>query len=225
MNSDSHTPSATNPSFPGASMGASTSRPSDESEPTSGSAHVPSWLIMFVGILIYGGQLYLADHAGEFHPQVYEPFKSYDEVAALTPKGGIEALVAKGQAVYQICAACHQANGLGQPGAFPPLVGSEWVLEKNPSRLIRIPLHGLTGPITVKGQALTANMAALGDSTFREGNEDLAAVLTYIRQAWGNNAPPVTVEQVKTIRDETKDRPENGARPWTAEELLKIPVE
>ncbi len=57
-----------------------------------------------------------------------------------------------GEATYaKTCAACHQPTCLGLPGAFPPLAGSEWVKESDPTRIIRIVLHGVGGPIRVNG--------------------------------------------------------------------------
>lgn len=125
------------------------------------------------------------------------------------PPGG-EATVS-GAEVYATCAACHQANGQGMPGSWPPLAGSEWLLN-NPEVPIRIVLHGLHGPITVKGQSYNNLMQAWGE-TFSD--EQIAAVLTYARSNWGNNAPAVTAEQVATVREATKEHTEM----WTAEEL------
>jgi hypothetical protein len=64
-------------------------------------------------------------------------------------------------------------------------------------------------------------MAALGQSL--PNNEDVAAILSYIRQAWGNKAPLVVPEQVDAVRQETANRAQDGSAPWTSEELLKIP--
>lgn len=193
--------------------------PSDEREPTAGKAPAPMWLIVVFGLLFYWSQIYLDSHGGGFHPQVYEKYASYDHVVAMNPKSGAQELIAKGESLFNLCGACHGASGQGGPLA-PPLAESEWVLEPNPARLIRIPLHGLTGPIKVKGVDYNMSMAALGTAL---SDEDLSAILTYIRQAWGNKAPPVTPEQVKQIRDETSSRP-IGTQPWTAAELQQVPV-
>ena len=88
------------------------------------------------------------------------------------------------------CAACHQANGQGLPGVFPPLAGSEWVVG-DPQVLANILLHGVTGPITVAGKSYEGAMPS-----FRQlGDAELAAVASYIRSAWGNQAAPLTSEQ------------------------------
>ncbi len=84
------------------------------------------------------------------------------------------------------CAACHQATGQGLPGVFPPLAGSEWVTGE-PRVLANILLHGVTGPITVAGKSYEGAMPA-----FRQlGDAELAAVASYIRSAWGNQAAAV----------------------------------
>lgn len=109
------------------------------------------------------------------------------------------------------CIACHQATGLGIPGQFPPLVGSEWVTG-SAERLIRIILHGLIGEIEVEGESFTGAMPTWGPS-FKD--EELAAVATYVRRSWGNKAAPVTTATVTRIRLATATR----TTPWTAREL------
>src|SRR5262252_4776394 len=65
-----------------------------------------------------------------------------------------------GEAQFATCAVCHQATGLGMPNTFPPLAGSEYV-NGPPTKHIAIVLHGLTGPVTVKGQSFNSTMAPL----------------------------------------------------------------
>jgi len=112
------------------------------------------------------------------------------------------------------CGACHQPHGLGQEGLAPPLVDSEWVLGP-PQRVVRIVLHGLHGPVNVKGKTFQLDMPALG--VFED--DQIAAILTYIRREWGHTAGPVESDLVKKIRAETEKREEA----WTEAELLKIP--
>lgn len=97
---------------------------------------------------------------------------------------------------YSTCATCHQANGQGLPGAFPPLAGSEYATAADATIPIRIVLLGAQGPITVKGQRFNSTMpswASLSDA-------DLAAALTYVRSHWGNTASAVTAAQVAAER-------------------------
>jgi mono/diheme cytochrome c family protein len=82
--------------------------------------------------------------------------------------------------------------------------------------MIRIPLAGLAGPITVKGQEYNMNMAAMGAAL---SDDDLAAVLTYIRVSWGNKAEKITPAQVHAVRGEVGNR----TQPWSAGELNAIP--
>ncbi|RYD20942.1 MAG: cytochrome c [Verrucomicrobiaceae bacterium] len=115
-----------------------------------------------------------------------------------------------GKAAYMICAACHGQEGEGTP-AGPPLAGSEWVTGPV-SNLILIQMRGLTGPITVAGKEYTfpAGMFPLGLP-----DKDIADVLTYIRNSFGNKASAVKVEQVTPLRGEV------GKPQLTAAELTK----
>jgi glucose/arabinose dehydrogenase/mono/diheme cytochrome c family protein len=126
-----------------------------------------------------------------------------------------------GETHYQrICLGCHQIHGNGQQYVAPPLVGSEWVLESE-KRLVAILMDGLMGPIEVLGKTYTVpeiqpmmpGLRANPEFT----DEQLAAIATYVRNAWGNGAPPVTVETVATYRESVAPR-----APWTPEELLKL---
>ena len=214
---------AKGPAKAGPSSGTAANQPLAETEPTAGKAQAPMWLIVLFGLLFYWAQLYLDNYAGGFNPQVYSPYRSYQEVSAANPKSGPEALIAKGEALYGLyCVACHQANGLGTPGQFPPLAGSEWVLAPNPARLIRILLNGPTGPFKVRDVDWNppGTMPPIG-SAFppEEVDGNIAAILSFVRQNWGNKAPPMLPEQVKAVREETSSR----TTPWTMDELLKIP--
>ena len=112
---------------------------------------------------------------------------------------------------------CHGPEG-SSIGQFPPVAGSEWVLAPGPSRLVRIALNGLAGPIEVQGREFNSAEPAWRDVL---SDEEIAAVLTYIRTngKWENMATPVSPGQVKAIRETTRLR--TGA--WTASGLLAIP--
>jgi mono/diheme cytochrome c family protein len=178
-------------------------------------------LLIFV---IYLGEVYVMNHGGDvmggtaarFPATVYDPFVSYAEVKRANPKReGPDPEF--GQLVFEKnCQLCHQATGLGSPAQqFPPLAGSEWVLAEGPNRMIRIVLHGLNGPIQVAGQQFGGAAMA----TFQTLSDDeIAAVLTHERSSWGNKAALVTSQQVKKVRDATKDR----GSAWTADELKNI---
>ncbi len=110
-----------------------------------------------------------------------------------------------GRQIYQRCATCHQPTGLGIPGAFPPLAGSEWASAADAGVPIRIVLHGLEGPITVKGQKFNSAMPAYGTNQ-PMNDAEVAAVLTYVRSSWGNKGGAVTAAAVHTVREATAAR-------------------
>ena len=122
-----------------------------------------------------------------------------------------------GQQIFQRCAVCHQATGLGLPGSFPPLAGSEWATAANAALPIRVVLHGLQGPVTVKGQKFSSAMPAYGTNQPLSDSE-VAAVLTYVRSAWGNAASAVTPEQVAAERTATASR----TTMWTVGDLQPL---
>lgn len=104
-----------------------------------------------------------------------------------------------GKRVYEAnCQACHQAEGQGIPGAFPPLAGSDF-LNADPTRAIDVVLHGLKGPIKVNGQAFDSIMPAM-----RLSDEDTANVLTYVLNSWDNQGSVVTPNEVAKRRNEGK---------------------
>lgn len=178
-------------------------------------------VVLFILLALggYGGAHYLEHYSGGFNAKVYEPFPNHAFLVKYPPLGEGGGPVAKGKRVYETyCQVCHQPSGLGLPGQFPPLAGSEWVVAKKSDRIIRIVLNGLAGPVEVKGQQFNAAMVPFGPVL---GDEDIANVLSYIRATWGNSADPVKTEEVKAIRAEAQSR----ALPWSAQELLQIPVE
>ena len=123
-----------------------------------------------------------------------------------------------GEQLYQQrCVSCHQANGQGLAGAFPPLVGSEYALASNVAVPIRIVLNGMQGPVTVKGVQYNGVMPP-GGAGIALSDEEAAAVLTYVRSAWGNSAPAITPQQVATERA----APRSATGPTTAEELAPL---
>ena len=180
-------------------------------------ARLSPWFMALVGVMAVWADLHLIHEAGDFSAEVYAPYISMAEVEKEYPQSDEERMFARGAAVYLTCAACHQPNGKGIPGQFPPLAGSDWVVVGGPNRMIRIVLHGLQGPMIVDGLPYNNIMAPLGTLS----DEDIAAVLTYVRgnKEWGNNAAPITPEQVAAVRAQTSDR----SQPWTADELLRIP--
>lgn len=104
-------------------------------------------------------------------------------------------------AVYTMyCGACHQRDGKGDGGRFPPLEGSEWV-SGDKTRLINVVLNGLSGPITVKGLPYSETMPAHGSFL---NDAQVSEVLTYIRKSWGNNSDAISKEEVAAVRQSGK---------------------
>jgi mono/diheme cytochrome c family protein len=125
-----------------------------------------------------------------------------------------------GAAVYtQICAACHGTTGQGVVPSAPPLASSEWATGSE-NRLIRLVLQGIAGPISVNGTTyqpptILPEMPGLAGGL---DDDQIASVLTYIRNSWGHNAAPITPAQVAAVRNETRQL----SRPWTPASLLEI---
>jgi quinoprotein glucose dehydrogenase len=132
-------------------------------------------------------------------PQVPEPLDPSTLAVDAPPASNVDAkVITLGKTQYIVCGACHGQNGEGTP-IGPPLAGSEWV--NGPAEnLIRIQLRGLEGPITVKGVThdIPGGMAPLA----YQNDEQIAAVLTYIRNSFGNSAPAVTASEVAALRSE-----------------------
>lgn len=152
---------------------------------------------------------HLLPTAGKITLELPAPQAAYlKKVAASGP-----VVVSPGQAIYEgLCLNCHQAAGQGLAGVYPPLAKSEWVAG-DPQTLIRITMHGLAGPTKVQGKEYgLVPMPPMGLD-----DQQLADVLTYVRNAFGNKAPAVKPDEVKTVREATKGR----TAPWTAAELGK----
>ena len=127
-----------------------------------------------------------------------------------------EAVFEAGKAQYILCQACHGPTGEGVPGLAPPLANSEWV--QGPiENLIRIQLRGLTGPISVAGVDYNLPVPMIAQAF--QTDEQIAAVLTYVRNSFGNKGSAVTPEQVKAFRGEV------GKPPLTVEDLKQPKAE
>jgi mono/diheme cytochrome c family protein len=157
----------------------------------------PHW-----GPLLESGKLHLGSTAQE----------DYLKKMASAPKPVLK----PGQPLYEMaCLACHQPEGKGLPGVYPPLAGSQWVAG-SPEPLIKVILHGLSGPIKVAGQIYgngqnaipMPGMAGLTD-------QQIVDVINYVRSEFAGGSSSITVEEVKKVRSETAARD----RAWTAAEL------
>jgi len=118
------------------------------------------------------------------------------------------------EGAYQtVCKACHQDEGQGVPGAFPPLAGSEW-LTADPETPIRVVLLGLAGPIEVKGLKFSSVMPPPPGMT----DEKIAEAVTFARSHFGNKASPVDVAMVKAVRASLAGRTQS----WSPAELSAL---
>ena len=186
----------------------------EKAEPTEGNSPLPLLLLGLMSALILFSSIYLGRYSGGFDPLVYD-----ERILPGMLEGGAAPVAQDpkviGKRVFANCIACHQTTGLGLPGAYPPLAGSEWV-QGTENRIVRIVLNGLSGPITVKSTSFNNSMPAFGPQL---RDEQIADVLTYVRSEWGNNAPAILSDKVKEIRAAVAGR----AGPWSPDELLKIP--
>ena len=205
MNSEERDPSSVRDPSPGPL----------EASPRMDKRPIPGWLFAVIGVGIFWSGAYLFSYSGGFAADVFDYKPKYGAQAAAAA-GPPDPKVLGKKLFSANCVTCHQANGQGQPGQFPPLAGSEFVLGDASNRLIAIVLKGLQGQVQVKGQAFNNAMQAWeGQYT----DQQLAAILSYVRSDWGNNAPEIPPEAVKTMRDELKNRKDQ----WTLAELMQIP--
>lgn len=153
-----------------------------------------------IGMLEVTGNEDKLVYSGKTSDDVYHP-----EGGAIQEMPGEKQTIAKaknkqeqiqfGKRIYeQNCLACHQANGMGVPGAFPPLAKSDY-LNKDKKRAIGVVLNGLTGEITVNGKQYNSVMPAQ-----RLSADQVANVLTYVYNSWGNNGSTVSPAEVSTVQ-------------------------
>ena len=157
-----------------------------------------------LGMLKVEGPEDQALYSGKQFDLVYQPeggaIQTMTAQAPTVPPAANKAeRIVRGERTFKsVCAACHQPSGLGIPGAFPPLAGSDF-LNADKQRAIGIVVRGLTGPVLVNGNTFNSVMPALGFS-----DEDIANVLTFVYSSWGNAGHEVTPDEVKTVRQATE---------------------
>lgn len=184
----------------------------EKEEPREGYSPVPMFLVFAFAALCFWAGMYLMDNSGGFRWDAYSP--------DFNPSAGAPAVVEiplfdRGAKVFRNqCAQCHQATGQGVAGVYPPLAESEWVVG-NSEVLGRILINGLSGPIEVKGNTYNGNMPAFGPNGLNLKAKDLAGVMTYIRQEWGNAEGDVTLEMAEGYLENYGSR----GSVWSAAEL------
>ena len=197
----------------------------EKREPRVGAEPLSIWLIAVYGLAVFFGGAYLGRYSGNFSGEALDPYggeagamkktggpQGAEQVAELTPRD-------RGKKIFAAnCQTCHQANGLGVPGQYPPLAGSEFTTG-GPRRPAMIVLKGLQGPVTVKGQKFGSAVMQPWDKTLTD--QKIADVMTYERSEWGNNASAVTAEQIAALRKELANHPES----YTEHDILAAPDE
>ncbi len=192
----------------------------EKTEPREGGQPLPTEMIVAAFALLLFGGWYLGKYSADFAVDRYEGPNAYavsgelsGEQSSATGKSGPDPML-MGKRIFNNCVSCHQATGQGLAGRYPPLDGNPLVSGRA-DNLARIVLHGLTGPIEVLGHPYNGQMpkwSQLDDAS-------LAAVLTYIRGSWSNQASAVEPAFVARVREQYPGR----SLPWTAAELDAAP--
>jgi mono/diheme cytochrome c family protein len=161
------------------------------------------WPLIALSVVLIGwGLWYYFDNAGF-------PLAAGDRRTPIVEPGLDDV---DGARVYAAnCVACHQADGQGAGGVFPPLAQARWVVG-SPERLVQIMLYGIQGPIEVRGTVYDGVMPAFA----RLSDAELAAVTSHIRSSWGNAASPIRPEDVAAGRQRDPGR----TSPWAGGEEL-----
>jgi len=179
-------------------------------EPSEQQSPMPMGIIFFFGILMFICGSYLIHYSGNWDPFVFDETQtggggSAEETVEYDP-------IVAGKRVFAAnCQTCHQADGMGMPGTYPHLAGSSWVLTDE-YKLVRIVLNGLQGPLELDGKQFNSVMTPFRDTL---SDKQIAEVLSYVRNSWGNEASVIPEEFVAQVRKDSKDR----TTQWTPEEL------
>jgi mono/diheme cytochrome c family protein len=173
----------------------------EKPDPHEQARPVPKPLLMLAVLLVASGATYIGTSDIET-PAAWGDGRLVDELRGTKAQASV---ASDGAALFTArCAPCHQATGQGLPGVFPPLAGSEWVNGRD-STAAAILIHGVTGELAVKGSHYNGAMPAFGAQL---NDEEIAAVLTYVRSQWGNKAALVTPQTVARAREAHKSRTE-----------------
>jgi mono/diheme cytochrome c family protein len=196
----------------------------EKREPRVGLEPLSIWLIAVYGLALFAGGAYLGRYSGNFSGDGLDPMMGPPPVkkggAAQGPTEQVELSPHdRGKKIFAAnCQTCHQANGEGVPGQYPPLAGSEFT-NGGSHRMAMIVLKGLQGPVKVKGQQYGSAVMQPWDKTLTD--QKIADVMTYERSEWGNHASPVTAEQIAALRKELAGHPES----FSEHDILSAPDE
>ena len=159
-----------------------------------------------LGILKVDGEPNKKVFEGTVRDEVYQPAGATAQSTAVAEENAkpLKAMtksekIAAGKDIFShVCFACHQPDGKGMPTVYPPLAGSDF-LNADPNRAIGIVLNGLTGAVTVNGKDFNNVMPPQ-----QLADEDIASVLTYVYNSWGNKGYDVSADAVRKARMEKK---------------------
>lgn len=182
---------------------------SEGAEPHEAMRPIPILVIFLFSALMFWGGLYIQRYSGNYRADIFDHNWTPTSAAQAVEKP-FDPLIEGAKLFSRNCQQCHQQTGKGVHGVYPPLDGSEWV-QGVPERIVKVLLFGMSGTVTVAGETVTGNMPSVGHLKDRQ----IAAVLSYIRQAWSNKAEAVPEELVTKLRAETQ-----RTKPWKPEELL-----
>jgi nitrite reductase (NO-forming)/hydroxylamine reductase len=158
--------------------------------------------------LAVAGALALATTAWAAEPSASSSAPQVHQ-AEVAGAAGIAAQVKAGEGVYQtVCLACHQADGKGLPGAFPPLAGSDYLLGDK-DRAVGVVVRGLEGEVVVNGVKYNSVMPAMTQLS----DQEIADALTYAMNSWGNQGGAISVAQVAAVRAKAAAEPKTAASP------------
>jgi mono/diheme cytochrome c family protein len=166
-------------------------------------APIPTWAWVVAVVVLAWGMWYLAREL--FPPPQFASTPTFagwttatlgGRAAAPRPATAPGAATNKGAELFRVtCANCHQANGEGVPGAFPPLANDP-VVDGDATAHAQVVLFGLSGK-TINGVKYAASMPAWGNQL---SDDEVAVIMNYERSTWGNNAAPITPQQVAAVR-------------------------
>lgn len=181
----------------------------DTKKPTEGLFPIPALIFLLSGIIMFFGGGYVSNNFKEYGVNAFNIDFIGKHNGDSNPT--IQTL-GNGKNIYLMqCQQCHQSEGLGLPGVYPPLSESPW-LNDDGERIVKLLLFGMNGPLQLMGKNYNGNMPSFGALRDIEIN----SVVNYIRDEWGNNDLSVDENLVKNIRDKYSNR----SFPWTPEELL-----
>ncbi|MFW6347238.1 MAG: c-type cytochrome [Cyclonatronaceae bacterium] len=168
--------------------------------PEEGNERGPWWMYAVIICTLAFGFFYMGRYLGEVSDRAHVLYIQAEGEAEEEEEEEFDP-IAEGQRVYtRVCQACHQSNGEGVQGSFPTLVGAEWVVDK-PDNAVKIVLNGLQGELVRDDATYNGVMPAFDNLS----DQEIAAVVSYIRDSFGNDASEYPEERVTQIRELTSD--------------------